>query len=132
MVFLLVYSVILLGVIFRLSAVGCGGSRGVRKLTGLLPVLVGLQFLSLGGVPPLIGFFLKLMVLKVVIAESLSISLGLVLLSFLVLYVYVTLFYQVYCIGGVGTNRAYRAHRLVIALGLLSLMGAGLILTALI
>ena len=104
----------------------------MRKLTGFVPVLVGLQFLNLGGVPPLMGFFLKLIMLKVVIVESLVLSITLVLLSFLILYAYVTLFYQVYCIGGARINSVYGAHRLLVVVVAVSLIGAGLTLILLI
>ena len=96
--FLAGYSIILVPAVMLLSQVKSSKLRDLRF--GPLLVLVGLavQFFNLGGVPPLIGFSVKLIVLKSLTSLRLGLILVLLLTSFLVLYIYLTLFFQVYCV----------------------------------
>ena len=66
-------------------------------------VLLRIQFFNLGGVPPLPGFFVKLIILKSLLAAGLILLL-LVFLSMLLLFIYTSVFIQAYCFSPGGFN----------------------------
>lgn len=60
-----------------------------------------IRMLSIGGIPPMLGFFLKWMALINVVNISLIFLIILVLVSVIILYVYIRIVYDVFMGGGV-------------------------------
>lgn len=63
----------------------------VFKKRLLVRLLIALQLFNLGGIPPLAGFFIKLIVVKGVCLQNLRLLMGLLRVSFLILYFYLQL-----------------------------------------
>ena len=63
----------------------------VFKKRLLVRLLIALQLFNLGGIPPLAGFFIKLIVVKGVCLQNLRLLMGLLRVSFLLLYFYLQL-----------------------------------------
>jgi NADH:ubiquinone oxidoreductase subunit 2 (subunit N) len=61
------------------------------KKRGFTCLLLTLQLFNLGGVPPLAGFFIKLIIVKTLCSYSYSLLVGLLCVSFLMLYFYLQL-----------------------------------------
>ena len=96
-IFIGAYSLLLLRVIIRfralkISSVGRFANVGLRA--GLI---LSLQFLNLGGLPPLLGFLIKLMIIKQLVSVSFLVLSALILSSLGVLFVYVSVTHQSYC-----------------------------------
>lgn len=73
---------------------------GPRIAKFILPI----QFFNLGGVPPLIGFHLKLMLLTKIITHNPTLALLLLFSTLVVLYIYTMMFYQANCTRPPATN----------------------------
>ena len=71
---------------------------------------VALQFFNLGGVPPLIGFAVKLIVLKNLTFLRVIRLLRLILISVIVLYIYIRMMYQVYTVNPASYQYESRAR----------------------
>lgn len=94
-IFLLFYSLILFSVVISLNVLN------VKKLndslsSGFSSLVIAIQFFNLGGVPPFIGFLVKLMILKLIVGLRSLIIIFLLIVSLIVLYIYVVMFYQLY------------------------------------
>ena len=105
LLFLLGYSIILVTIMLILGQLKLIKLRDLSFRTITVISLLAIQFFNLGGVPPILGFIVKLMVLKPLSLVRLTLVLMLLLSSFLVLYVYVVIFFQIY--------RAYASYRVV-------------------
>lgn len=74
----------------------------MKKINDCLTPLGGLvlatQFFNLGGLPPFVGFLVKLGILKLILRLSVRLTLILLALSLRLLFVYVTVFYQAYAL----------------------------------
>lgn len=95
--FMVGYSVLLLRVILRFKALKItrvGRLSNARLAGGLI---LRLQFLNLGGLPPLLGFLIKLMIIKQLVYLSFFVLAVLVIRSLGVLFVYVSVTHQSYC-----------------------------------
>ena len=87
---------------------------------------VGLQFLNVGGLPPLMGFILKIIIIKVIIHVRLIITITLILRSLLIIYIYTTTLYEIYCIiDSYELNKPLVGSAAVSILTALSLLGSG-------
>jgi len=95
--FMVGYSVLLLRVMLRFKALKITrvGRLSNARLAGSL--ILRLQFLNLGGLPPLLGFLIKLMIIKQLVYLSFFVLAVLVLRSLGVLFVYVSVTHQSYC-----------------------------------
>lgn len=95
--FIFFYSLILLGAIVCLNSIKIFkvGNLANKPLIG--GVLVSLQFLNLGGLPPLLGFIVKLMIIKQLAFLSFRVLAGLLRISLIVLFIYVSFAHQRYC-----------------------------------
>ena len=58
--------------------------------------IISFHLLNLGGLPPLIGFLIKLKLLKPLVTTSLSLRVVLVIGALMLLYLYVVFCYQVF------------------------------------
>nr|YP_009743041.1 NADH dehydrogenase subunit 2 [Eurytemora affinis]QIJ60005.1 NADH dehydrogenase subunit 2 [Eurytemora affinis] len=91
------YSLLLLSVMMSFSALkisSVGSFANVGLSAGLM---LSLQFLNLGGLPPLLGFLIKLMMMKQLVSVSFLVLSALILSSLGVLFVYVSVTHQSYC-----------------------------------
>lgn len=96
-IFLFFYSLMLLSVVVCLNIIS------VKKINdrvnlGRRVLILAVQFFNLGGLPPFIGFLIKLIILKSIISLSFILISLLLGVSLMVLYIYVLIFYQVYTI----------------------------------
>ena len=96
-IFMLFYSVILFCIVFSLQTLKIFKVSDLRGLPFSEGLLLGLQFLNLGGLPPLVGFLIKLIMIKQLALISFRIIRLLVVASILMLYIYVTFAQQIYC-----------------------------------
>jgi len=94
--FIIIYSVLLLSLIFCVRSILSFKVVDVTKLGGVEGRLLSFNFLNLGGLPPLAGFLAKIILIKRMIRCSLLIIFSLVLSSLLLLYLYVVFRYQAY------------------------------------
>lgn len=94
--FLRIYSLILAIVVLFLVLSKLRKLRDISTRDGIKKVRIAFHFLNLGGVPPLMGFRVKLIVLKRLSSVGLALPTLLVLLSLMVLYIYVRIIYQAY------------------------------------
>lgn len=98
-IFLILYCIILAGVVIILVAGKLVKFRDVASRDGGKKIIVAIHFFNLGGVPPLIGFAVKLMVLKSLTSFSMLIVLLLVMLSAMILYIYTRIIYQAFTVS---------------------------------
>lgn len=90
---------------------------------------VGLQFLNVGGLPPLMGFILKIIMIKVIIHVRLLITIILILRSLLIMYIYTTTLYEIYCIiDSYEFSRPLVGSAAVSILTAFSLLGSGVLI----
>jgi len=61
-------------------------------------LVLGFHLLNLGGLPPLVGFLIKLRLIKPLILYSISLRVGLVISSLVVLYLYIVFCYHVFSV----------------------------------
>lgn len=95
--FMLVYTVIMGAtlvllnglIIFKLNDLLCRGYLG--------SLLVGLQFFNMGGLPPFLGFILKVIIIKAALIVRTGLTMILIFTSLLIMYLYTTTLYQTYC-----------------------------------
>lgn len=99
MVFLIVYSAMLAGLMVRVKSIRLRGVGDLPLVGALRKVFLGLQFFNLGGVPPLVGFLVKLMILKSMFFIGGTVIIIMVILSIIVLFIYTRTFLQAYCVS---------------------------------
>lgn len=109
-IFLTIYSVILLGAVRRLLTRKSLKFRDIATGDNGKKIEVALQFFNLGGVPPLIGFAVKLIVLKNLTFLRVIRLLRLILISVIVLYIYIRMMYQVYTVNPASYQYESRAR----------------------
>lgn len=129
--FIIIYSLLLLSLLFCVNSLLSFKLVDVNKLGGVEGRLLSFNFLNLGGLPPLAGFLAKVILIKRMIIQSLLIIFRLILASLLVLYLYVVFRYQTYSLTKNPAGfRLIRRSNFVPRLGL-SLLCRGLVLWAL-
>ena len=94
--FLLTYRVVLGALIFGLAKTSVIKVNDVTGLDWRRASIIRFHLLNLGGLPPLVGFLVKLKLLKPLTIISLSLSVTLVIGALIVLYLYVVYCYQVF------------------------------------
>lgn len=97
--FLLLYSAILMGLVAVLISGKIIKFRDVAFRDPVKKMRVAIYFLNLGGVPPLMGFAVKLIVIKSLVDVRMISVFILITLSVIVLYVYTRMMYQAYTIS---------------------------------
>merc|ERR1711872_116478 len=96
---------------------GINASTWVRKLSDVaklkrgIRITLPLQFFSLGGVPPIAGFIIKLIIISKIVTSSLTIAIILLISSLVIIFMYTIVFYQVYCIKPI-PEKAKRSSRI--------------------
>lgn len=98
LVYIFVYSYVLFILVFRLGKLKIYKLNDMFGLHKYAAFIVAVQLFNLGGVPPLVGFLLKLIMVKQLVSVSVGLVFILVLLSLLLLFVYTRVFYQLYCL----------------------------------
>jgi len=94
--FLLAYRVVLGGFIFGLSVGGVIKINDMLILDWSYTSIIRFHLLNLGGLPPLVGFLIKLKLLKALSGVRILLRLFLVIGALFVLYLYVAFCYQVF------------------------------------
>ena len=94
LIFILIYSVLLLGIIFSTDIRSNSSFYQIERLDNFSKIIFIFIFISLGSLPPLLGFLRKLLVLKrLVLIRGLSILIALVFISLIILYTYMSRFF---------------------------------------
>jgi len=96
--FLAIYRVVLGSLMFRLRRMIVFKVNDVSRLGWMRGSIISFHLLNLGGLPPLIGFLIKLKLLKPLVTTSLSLRVVLVIGALMLLYLYVVFCYQVFSI----------------------------------
>ena len=122
--FIFFYSLLLIGLIIGLDCLGISKVGDLRRRSFITRVLLGLQFINLGGLPPLLGFLIKLIIIKQLTRLSFLMLGGLVLVSLRVLFIYVYFTYKVYCFNRV--CKLSNDRGLLKSLRVVTLSGSGL------
>lgn len=94
LIFLILYSLMLVMVCLLITLSKMNKLRDLPLMNTTMKLAVTFNFLNLGGIPPLIGFSVKLMVLKNIAILGVNVSIILVLLSVMILYIYICTSYQ--------------------------------------
>ena len=63
-IFIIIYSILLLGIMFSVNIRSNSSFYQIERLDNLSKILFIFIFISLGRLPPLLGFIMKLLVLK--------------------------------------------------------------------
>nr|YP_009000464.1 NADH dehydrogenase subunit 2 [Ornithodoros brasiliensis]AHF21678.1 NADH dehydrogenase subunit 2 [Ornithodoros brasiliensis]QZP40881.1 NADH dehydrogenase subunit 2 [Ornithodoros brasiliensis] len=95
-IYLLIYSIIMLLIIQIMNQFSLSIMNSMKNMykTDLLYFI--LIFLSLGGLPPMMGFFMKWMALKIILMDSIILTIPLILSSLVNLYFYIRVSYPIF------------------------------------
>ena len=104
LVFFRGYTTILGGLIINLVLFNINKARDLITGPSITKIIIPIQFFNLGGVPPLIGFNLKLILLNKLIYFNPRLALALLLATLIVLYIYTIIFYQANCMKPSSAN----------------------------
>merc|ERR1712055_101127 len=94
LIFILIYSVLLIGIIFSTDIRSNSSFYQIERLDNFSKIIFIFIFISLGSLPPLLGFLSKLLVLKrLILIIGLSVIVTLVFISLIILYTYISRFF---------------------------------------
>lgn len=96
-VFILTYTIILGVIIWLLKTLKIFKMNDMLNTGHGGSLMIGLQFLNMGGLPPFTGFMLKVLIIKGVILFRRVLTITLIFIRLLIIYLYTTTLYQVYC-----------------------------------
>jgi len=105
LIFFLGYSAILTGLLSNLKLFQVRKLSDIIKLKGGVRIALPLQFFSLGGVPPMAGFMVKLIIISKMVTSNLPIAIVLLFSSLIIIFIYTIIFYQIFCIKPRQTKR---------------------------
>merc|ERR1712200_336768 len=92
--FIVIYSILLLGIIFSVNMRSNSSFYQIERLDNLSKILFIFIFISLGRLPPLLGFIIKLLVLKrLILIIGIITIISLVFMSLMILYTYISRFF---------------------------------------
>merc|ERR1719376_595162 len=92
--FILIYSILLMGIIFSINIRRNSSFYQIERLDNFSKVIFIFMFMSLGSLPPLLGFLAKLLVLKtIILTVRLPAIILLVFTSLIILYTYISRFF---------------------------------------
>ena len=92
--FILIYSILLLGIIFSINMRRNSSFYQMERLDNFSKAMFIFIFISLGSLPPLLGFLGKLLILKtVILTVRLPAIILLVFISLIILYTYISRFF---------------------------------------
>jgi len=92
--FIFIYSILLLGIIFSVNMRSNSSFYQIERLDNLSKILFIFIFISLGRLPPLLGFIIKLLVLKrLILIIGVFTIISLVFMSLIILYTYISRFF---------------------------------------
>jgi len=98
LIFFCGYTRIFGGLIINLSLFSISKTRDLIVGPTIAKIIIPIQFFNLGGVPPLAGFNLKLMLLNKIVNFNPPMTLILLISTLITLYLYTIIFYQANCI----------------------------------
>lgn len=98
MIYLILYGVVIFSVIYYLSLMKC---VYINQLVGVDKKLFFIRILSLGGIPPFLGFFMKLWFFYYMAGLYYFIFIFIVMVSVVMLYIYIRLVYEIIVNRGV-------------------------------
>ena len=125
---MIVYSFFLLVLIATLKSLFIFKINDLFKLNKEGAYLIGLQFFNLGGVPPIAGFLIKLIAIKIIILSNAMLVLVLVGLSLITLYMYTAVFYLVYCSSPPLAYLQLRpSHKVILTMVFIRVFGSGVL-----
>lgn len=102
LLYLLIYRFVLLNVLFIFNYYDLVNINIISKCKNKFRLILGI--LSIGGIPPILGFFLKWIVFSNLIKIDYIIVLFILLISLVIFYVYFRIMYEIVIIGGILKN----------------------------
>lgn len=100
--YLFIYSFVLLNVLFIFNYYDLININIISKCKNKFRLIMGI--LSIGGIPPILGFFLKWIVFSNLIKIDYIIILFILVISLVIFYVYFRIIYEIIIIGGILKN----------------------------
>lgn len=100
--YLFIYSFVLLNVLFMFNYYNLVNINIISKCKNKFRLILGI--LSIGGIPPILGFFLKWIVFSNLIIMDYIIVIFILLISLVMFYVYFRIIYEIIIIGGILKN----------------------------
>lgn len=100
--YLFIYSFVLLNVLFMFNYYDLVNINIISKCKNKFRLILGI--LSIGGIPPILGFFLKWIVFSNLIIMDYIIVIFILLISLVMFYVYFRITYEIIIIGGILKN----------------------------
>ena len=97
-IFFIVYCLILGGLIFRLVIFNIKKIIDLKEGGMLTKFIISFHLFNIGGVPPILGFVIKLILLVKMLNIRLFFIIALLFSSFILLIIYLILIYQVVCL----------------------------------
>lgn len=94
--FIIIYSIILLVLLILLAKLNVYKVSDLSIVTTHGSLLLSLRLINLGGIPPILGFFLKLIIMKVLVNLRRILIFLILTLAVVVLYIYTNTIYCVY------------------------------------
>jgi len=92
--FIFIYSILLIGIIFSINIRRNSSFYQIERLDNFSKAMFMFMFISLGSLPPLLGFLGKLLILKtIILTVRLPAMILLVFTSLIILYTYVSRFF---------------------------------------
>lgn len=92
-----VYCLILIRVIILLKLNLVFKTKDFAKINTIKFSLLGFSFFSLAGLPPFLGFLIKLTIIKIIVLLKVSFIWLLLLLTLIIQFAYINIFYFSYC-----------------------------------
>nr|AIZ58672.1 NADH dehydrogenase subunit 2 [Ornithodoros pavimentosus]AIZ58685.1 NADH dehydrogenase subunit 2 [Ornithodoros pavimentosus] len=96
MLYLLIYSMMMSSIINMNKQINLNFFSQINYLSMTNSFYLMISMLTLGGLPPMIGFFIKWMTLKIVVNNMILISIPLIISSLINLYFYTRILYPVF------------------------------------
>lgn len=100
--YLFIYSFVLLNVLFIFNYYDLININIISKCKSKFRLILGI--LSIGGIPPILGFFLKWIVFSNLIKMDCIIVIFILIISLVIFYVYFRIIYEIIIIGGLLKN----------------------------
>lgn len=110
--YLLIYSLILIRIVFYLILYDINDINILSKCKNRRWFIIG--FISIGGLPPLLGFFLKWAGFLYILSISHIFVIFLLLISVIILYIYLRVVYDVLIMNSISTGYLMQSNNLLI------------------
>lgn len=97
-IYIIIYSFMLGSLIIIIKLLRFYKLSDINNSPSFISLILAFQFFNLGGVPPLTGFLLKLIILKQIYYHRLILTFMLIIISLCLLYIYIAIFFTLYCV----------------------------------